>query len=97
MRKSKMMISARQDIEFGVQSYICLALCKHPPQRKLKELRQWIKDLLHPYGSYTHWLRAEHPDFYYNHVLVYGEDTRTGRLQWLDWMIKTLQEEEAGI
>lgn len=90
MKNSEVLRKARTLIEWGEQSYVCLAVTiSGSSSMQIKRLRAWIHDLLE--GCYTLevWLevrRGIDPDY----GLTRGQaevKMKVTRLEWMTWMI----------
>jgi hypothetical protein len=96
MKKSELLKKAKELICSDTETYICRAIENASRKNNVYELfnplYNWIhQDLLTTrYNDYGHWLSTEHPE--YKDLRYQGRGYKTGRLQWLDWMIEYWKE-----
>ena len=67
------------------RTFICHSVESYPSCKEQKQILKWISKSLFPYFTYGEWLRENHEDVWQKE---YRWDEYTGRVQWINWMIK---------
>jgi hypothetical protein len=103
-KDSDFLKEVRRRIEQDKDNALCVAISntsRHYNIKRHNKLIAWIEKMLGNYFYYSHWLKANHPDFYREQYRKWQMSDRRsspwkeGRLAWLDWMIAECEKEEA--